>query len=328
MKKTTGISFLARAVITLLVMLLTAATAAGAQDVYTPVTSETTTMTTGSYRVTEDVTVGSRITISGEVTLILGEGTTLTASKGIGVESGNTLTVEGSGTLRATGANYNAGLGGTANDWDAQSEHGHIIINSGTVIAQGGYCAAGIGGGNKSTAGSNTIIEINGGMVSATGGMEGAGIGGGNNSYNGGYGAPGVIIINGGQVTARGGSSGSGIGRGYRSTVTSGSLSLSWTNTTDYIDVDSYNISNISISKPFVIFGDETTEATVDNIGGKKIIPLNDISLFAYATVSGLQDSYLYSGTAVSLDYSVKNFNNEPLIEGTDYSTELRNSAN
>ena len=302
-----------------------------------PVTFETTTMTTGPYRVTEDVTIESRITINGEVTLILDEGVTLNALCGIGVESGNTLTIEGTGTLRATGNNTNAGIGGTAN-YNSDSEHGHIIINSGTIIAKGGDEAAGIGGGWGSTAGSNSIIEINGGVVYATGGDEkqiegiyytsfditGAGIGGG---YQGGAG---IIIINGGQVTARGQQDyAPGIGVGYHSWRTPGSLTLGWTKTSDFIDVDNYDIGSISFAegKTFFISGDWNTVATVENIGGKKIVPPGYRNNVASATIGSLQDYYVYSGSAFSISYSVVGPDNTPLTEGTHYTTELRNSS-
>jgi len=73
---------------------------------YTVVTSNTTTMSSGWYVVNSDVTVSSRITVSGSVNLILVDGCTLTASDGISLNAGNTLTVYGqtadTGHLSAT----------------------------------------------------------------------------------------------------------------------------------------------------------------------------------------------------------------------------------
>ncbi len=318
--------------VTLLVLMMTAVTTLAE----TVVTSSTTTMTTGTYRVTGDVTIENRITITGEVKLLLDEGATLNALNGIGVSAENTLTIDGSGMLRASAQGIGcAGIGGTMDyDMYALTEHGHIIINGGTVIAQAYYYGAGIGGGNNSTAGSNSIIEINGGVVYATGGNGGAGIGGGyefNTSGKVAY-QPGVIIINGGQVTARGGENASGIGRGKNYQNTSGSITLGWTNATDFIDVDSYNMDEDKISfvqgKSFVIYGDWTTGATVNNIGDKKIVPPTYRTNMANATVSGLQDSYPYSGSIITLNYSVAGADDSPLTEGTHYSTELRNSKN
>ena len=231
---------------------------------HTTVTSSTTEWTDGLYAVTNDVTISSRITVNGNVILILNEGVTLNASWGIGVGSGNTLTIEGPGTLQSGDTTGNASIGGTSD-----SPFGHIIINSGTIIASGSYFGAAIGGGYKNSVSDNSIIEINGGVVTATGGQYGAGIGGGCE------GKTGVIIINGGQVTARGGQDASGIGRGKHSTDTSGLLTLGWTHESDFIDVDSYAIGSISFAegKKFIIDGEEIL-ATVENIGGKKIIPL------------------------------------------------------
>ena len=170
---------------------------------YIPVTASTFTMD-GSYgipyKVDKDVSVGERINVIGDVTLILDDGKTLTASEGIEVSSGNKLTIEGMGSLNATGKKHTAGIGCGQN-----ASGGTITINGGTVSATGGESGAGIGGGYYGSGGTTTI---NGGTVTATGGESGAGIGGGN------HGAGATITINGGTVTAMGGKSGAGIGGG------------------------------------------------------------------------------------------------------------------
>ena len=165
-----------------------------------PVTASTTAMTSGRYEVLSDVTIGARIIITGDVTLILDEGRTLTALQGIVVSSGNKLTIEGTGSLNATGMRSAAGIGGGSGETG-----GTITINGGTVTATGGYYGAGIGGGEG---GSGGTITINGGTVTARGGYFGAGIGGGAG------GAGGVTTINGGTVTAKGDWDGAGIGGG------------------------------------------------------------------------------------------------------------------
>ncbi|MCD7764148.1 MAG: InlB B-repeat-containing protein, partial [Lachnospiraceae bacterium] len=173
-------------------------------DEYTIITSDMTELTDGWYAVISDVTISDRITVSGEVHLILVDGYTLTASSGITVSSGNTLNIYGqsggTGALSATGASNNAGIGGTNGNGC-----GTITINGGTITAAGGENGAGIGGGYKGT-GQN--ITINGGTVTATGGSRGAGIGGGR-AGTGSY-----IVINGGTVTATGGAYATGIGGG------------------------------------------------------------------------------------------------------------------
>ena len=109
------------------------------------------------------------------------------------------------GSLKATGGESGAGIGGSYNGYSANNGTKNIIITGGTVEATGGGGAAGIGG---SYYGSGKNITITGGTVEATGGGGAAGIGGG------GYGSGEDITINGGTVTATGGYGGAGIGSG------------------------------------------------------------------------------------------------------------------
>ena len=109
------------------------------------------------------VTFYKRITISGTVTLNLGTGATLTASRGIAVNEGNSLTIDGTGTLNANIANqqyHDAAIGGNNG-----SNAGKIIINGGNINANGRYNGAAIGGGNNGNGG---IITITGGNITAT----------------------------------------------------------------------------------------------------------------------------------------------------------------
>ena len=117
---------------------------------------------------------------------------------GIHVAKNASLTIkgigEGSVTAIATGeadgqAHACAGLGGGPSE-----ANGPIVIESGSVIAQGAVYAAGIGGGSQSPA----DVTIKGGEVYAVAGAYGAGIGGGTGW--GGY--AGTITIEGGYVAA------------------------------------------------------------------------------------------------------------------------------
>lgn len=134
----------------------------------------------GWYVVTQSTTLDARVTVSGDVNLILCDGTTLTADKGIDVAGDNSLTIwaqslgSAKGALVATGANGCAGIGGGHNS-NAYERGGTIVVNGGDITATGGNNAAGIGGSRNSAAG----IEINGGEVTATGGMYAAAIGSG-----------------------------------------------------------------------------------------------------------------------------------------------------
>ncbi len=104
------------------------------------------------------------------------------------------------------------------------------IAGSGRLTVNGGWSAAGIGGGKGSATGN---IIISGGVVDAKGGDYGAGIGGGKG------GSASDIIIENADVTARGGDRGAGIGGG------------------DGMDGGSSFCSNVTI-----------TDATVNAVGG------------------------------------------------------------
>lgn len=138
-------------------------------------------------------------------------------------KKGTTLTICGIGSLTAIGqGNYNnngytsgPGIGGQYN-----SSCGNIVIESGTIFAQGGNGAAGIGSGStgstKNTQCGN--ITITGGTVTAIGGSKAAGIGTGvcYRNTDGVYqNQCGNITITGGTVIATGGNGGAAIGGGF-----------------------------------------------------------------------------------------------------------------
>ena len=104
------------------------------------------------------------------------------------------------GSLKAEGGTGAAGIGGSENNGT-----NNITISGGTVKAIGGPQSAGIGGGNG---GGGDHITITGGTVTAEGGPGGAGIG------SGGFKSGNDITITGGTVTAEGGTCGAGIGGG------------------------------------------------------------------------------------------------------------------
>ena len=117
------------------------------------------------------------ITCLGDAVIVLAEGTTNSVkggmnNPGIYVPQGYNLTIQGSGTLNATGSNDGAGIG---SGW--KSSCGNITISGGTVTATGSYGAAGIGSGDYYSSCGN--ITISGGTVNANGGSRAAGIGSG-----------------------------------------------------------------------------------------------------------------------------------------------------
>lgn len=170
----------------------------------------------GWYVVSGEVTIGKkeapqRVTVSGDVHLILANDAKLTVNGGISVNAGNSLTVyaqpaendKTTGSLTVENVEEgNAGIGG-----DVQQSGDTITINGGEITATGGTSGSGIGGGSKIN-GSGGTITINGGEITANGGDNGAGIGGGSASSGG------IITINGGTIAMTGGNLGAGIGGG------------------------------------------------------------------------------------------------------------------
>ncbi len=143
----------------------------------------------------------------GDATIILADGTTNTVKgfyayyPGIHVPAGSTLTIQGTGTLKAS-STAASGIGG-----GRQLACGNIVIESGDITATAGIFSTGIGSGFKSSCGT---ITISGGTVNATGNI-GAGIGSGYEA------SCGDIVIEGGNITATGGDNSAGIGSGYQS---------------------------------------------------------------------------------------------------------------
>ena len=181
----------------------------------TAVGSSTVSLGGGWYAVSSDVTVSSRIICTGNVNLILADGCTLTASLGISVNAGNTLTIyvqqAGTGKIETgTVDSHYAAIGG-----DDGYANGLITINGGVITVTGGRDAAGIGGGYQGSGN----VTVNGGVINATGGYGAAGIGSGDRSF-GGTNPESNVTINGGSVTAVGGDGAAAIGGRCDATVT------------------------------------------------------------------------------------------------------------
>ncbi len=133
------------------------------------------------YVVNKDTTINAEI--RSIANLILCDGCTLTAKKGINVYSDETLNIYGqsgdTGTLIATGANGRAGIG----SFEPLTANGTVNIHGGIIQATGneiGGASAGIGGCNDRSDGSGGgTVNIYGGTVTAEGKGGVAGIGGG-----------------------------------------------------------------------------------------------------------------------------------------------------
>ncbi len=177
----------------------------------TPLDNTTTAWSAGTFAVPAGgLTYSAAITVSGDVTLVLTDGETLTLNKGISLASGATLTIQGTGTMNVNGTNNNTSstVAGT----------GTLVLTSGTLNAKGGN-GQGVGNrasgtDNRANAGGTAIngnVTVSGGTLTATGG-NGGGVG---ERSSGSYGAAGGVAISGsvtvtdGTVTATGGNGGS-----------------------------------------------------------------------------------------------------------------------
>ena len=182
------------------------------------------------------------------------------------------LAIEGDGTLEATGGSNSAGIGGSyTNKSDLSGKNiagycGDIIINSGTIIANGGNGGAGIGSAGNSGRNSDGTthsasakmaydvigsITINNGNVTAKGGSNGAGIGGGNHADSG------KVTINGGTIDAKGDSGiGSGLGSSKDDGLQKGPGSYFGDITINGGDVTAYATNNMGAGIGGGMYGD------------------------------------------------------------------------
>ena len=107
-------------------------------ETVTPVTADDSVWTSGWYLVEGEVTVADRITVSGDVNLILADGFTLDAQAVINVPTGSSITIYAQstggdmGALRASGQNS-----GTQNG-DAGIGGDHESVNFGAITINGG----------------------------------------------------------------------------------------------------------------------------------------------------------------------------------------------
>ena len=137
--------------------------------------------------IADDLTIGSAVTVSADITLTVPAGKTLTVNGGINA-SDYTLTVNGAGTLTVKGTN---GAGGSNSSW------------------------ANAGNGGNGSAGFTGNLVVDGAIVSVTGGNGGKGGDVDGEGYpgkggNGGNGVTGNVTVNRGSLTATGGTRGTG----------------------------------------------------------------------------------------------------------------------
>ena len=192
-----------------------------------------------------ETTSDAAVSVSGNVELIIsGTNTLHSGTNHAGVEKADdngTLTISGSGELKAYGGYWGAGIG-------SGSEKGcsNIVIESGTITAKGGNLGAGIGGGQLA-AGQN--ITIRDGNVTAIPGREAAGIGGGSRGDGK------NITIEGGTVYAE-----SGGGNGPAAAIGGGR----WTGEGENIKITGGNVTLKTVDDDDIYIGNGQQEAEID----------------------------------------------------------------
>ena len=89
------------------------------------------------------------ITCLGDATIILAGTNTVKGMSsygaGIFVPEGNTLTIKGSGFLAASSGGIDSRYVAAGIGCMSQMSCGNIVVEDGTILADGGYCSAGIG---------------------------------------------------------------------------------------------------------------------------------------------------------------------------------------
>ena len=155
----------------------------------------------------------------GDATITLvGNNTVMGSHNGAGIHvlPGNRLTIDGDGSLTAGSNSSGAGIGS-----GYQHASGDIWIISGTITATGGEFNAGIGGGDQSDSCGEIVIA--GGTITAKGGYYAAGIGTGRGTSGSSSSCGDITIGEDAKVTAtKGAGAPYSIGRGYSYGDTSG----------------------------------------------------------------------------------------------------------
>ena len=254
------------------------------------------------------LTYSDAITVSGNVTLVLTDGETLTLNKGISLASGATLTIQGNGAMVVNGTNNS-----TAST--VAGSTGTLILTSGTLTATGGKGQdmtdsekTGASGG----AAINGSVTVNGGSLTVKGGN------GGNcsaptigpDTYGGAGGAAisGDVTITDGAVAATGGNGGSigasnygldlhggagGAAIGGNATLTGGTL----TTTQGANGTETGRLSSSSVGA-----GGKAVAGTVTNNGGQLSVKVTSITLNKTATEIKVGSTETLSVTAVAPD--------------------------
>ncbi len=225
------------------------------------------------------VSSGAAVSVSGDVDLYIEGSSVLQSGKnyaGIQKEDNGQLTIDGSGSLEATGGESGAGIGG-----GNEGNGNNITINGGDVTAIGGSEAAGIGGGIHASA---SNITINGGTVTAKAGGGAAAIGGGHDKSNGGK-ATNINLV-GGDITVQGNNGKATIG-GVNGEIT---IPSTFGGSLTYLDADgNKDTTKTSIEK----YGPVVNGKAVNSVNYADILGDGTLSYDKNTNTLSLNDSHM-----------------------------------
>ncbi len=241
----------------------------------------------------------------GNATIILADGSVnyvkgfMDGPSGIHVAPNYTVTIQGNGTLHAATKGGGAAIGSGYSTEAGNRNAGNIVINGGTIYANGGNLGAGIGGGGRAKVGN---ITINGGIIFAVGGGTGAGIGGGQSKSSSWKSQVGNITISSNVKylkATKGGGAAHSIGKGSSSysvcgtvTIPGGATGYVSTNPYVYCNPD-YVIELINAIPQPVVYTDEC-KAAIDEARAMYTALTDDqkTSVTNYSTLTDAEKAY------------------------------------
>ncbi|MCR5435256.1 MAG: InlB B-repeat-containing protein [Bacteroidaceae bacterium] len=225
------------------------------------------------------------ITCYGDATIVLADVTNNTVRGGNssypGIKvgpTGTTLTIQGGGSLNASGnMNFAAGIGSMLKTGSEVGDCGNIVIKGGNIKASGGVAPA-IGSSQNTSCGNITII---GGTVNAESWGQGPGIG----CY---YSTCGDITITGGTVTAKS-KTGPAIGS-FRTNAICGNITITGGTVTAETSSATYSIGTVEGTCGTITIGN----TVVEGITAKKFLYNSETTAY---TVSFDKNNNYATGT-------------------------------
>ena len=245
------------------------------------------TILSGNCYVKESVTYANKVTITGNTTIILANGATMSVgTEAAPLGGGYAIYDSGSNCLTIYGQSLDAATAGRLEVYS--TGYAGVKLYSGSYTQHSGNVKVCHSGGSTN----NTSIYA-GGSVTIDGGTLYASIA---SEHSRAISASGNISITGGDVTAN------ATGANSYGMLSVGNITLGWTRATDRITATSYrsNLGTVSLSKRFAFDdGGTVTLATTDNIGGKTLRPAALVTFDANGG-SDVAAQPVYIGTAAT----------------------------